>query len=732
MKHLLRTLFVVHALACCSFAQTVGQWELRKRTTTGMQSYGITAENGKAIGFSAGVPAMLSISGGGAGLDNIASSITGATLTLSGSLTTGRILTVRDLAGTIALTTDLADYLTTSSAASTYASLSGNYSNPSWITSLAWSKISGTPTTLAGYGITDALTSAAAASTYASLSGSYSDPAWVTSLARTKLTGPIATVISSDTTLVSNRTYMLAMDGDTTLTLPASPSDGDVIIVNQSESTWTGMLTIARNGNTINGASENLVYYSPGFGRGWWRATYLGTAATWQVSMVYDTVLASMVYAPGSHIHPITSIGGNNANRLYGTGGTFANGQEITVGSGLNLSSGSLTVPANGITNTMLAGSIAASKLIGTDITTVGTITTGAWNGTTIAIANGGTGQTSQTAAFDALAPTTTKGDITVHNGTDNVRLAGGTNGHVLTRDSTTAVGVKWAAATGGSATTDSRLYTADDTWTNPSPSTPKRVFVRLVGGGGGGGSGRRGASGEVRCGGGGGAAGAVVEFWTLTTELGTTETVTVGAGGTGGASQTTNSTNGNAGSAGGDTLFNGGPPARGGGGGGGGTNAAGTAGANATNATTIGVATANPSSGGAASGTGSTGAAGVTSVASLPTGGGAGGGISSANQATSGGNGGPIGNTPLGTLSGGTAGAWNGTLAGGTGNAGRGSGTGGGGGAGSTSGNAGAGGAGGGFGTGGGGGGSSTNDVGNSGPGGAGASGYALIITFL
>lgn len=37
-----------------------------------------------------------------------------------------------------------------------YASLSGSYSNPSWITSLAWSKVSGTPTTLSGYGITNA------------------------------------------------------------------------------------------------------------------------------------------------------------------------------------------------------------------------------------------------------------------------------------------------------------------------------------------------------------------------------------------------------------------------------------------------------------------------------------------------------------------------------------------------------------------------------------------------
>lgn len=283
-------------------------------------------------------------------------------------------------------------------------------------------------------------------------------------------------------------------------------------------------------------------------------------------------------------------------------------------------------------------------------------------------------------------------------------------------------------SSSGGSASVDVKLYTANDTWTNPSPSTAKRVFIRLVGAGGGGGSGRKGATGEVRCGGGGGASGAVVEYWNLTTELGSTETVTIGAGGTGGTSQTTDSSNGNAGTAGGDTVFNG-TTAKGGGGGGGGTNAAGTAGTNTANATTIGTASANPPAGGAASATGSAGATGGASVASLPTGGGAGGGITSGNAVANGGAGGAIGNTPLGTVAGGTAGTTGGS--GGNGNAGRGSGTGGGGGASSNTTNAGSGGSGGGYGSGGGGGGAATNSVGNSGAGGNGNSGYALIITY-
>ena len=68
----------------------------------------------------------------------------------------------------------------------------------------------------------------------------------------------------------------------------------------------------------------------------------------------------------------------------------------------------------------------------------------------TLPVANGGTGQTTQTAAFDALAPTTTKGDIIVSNGTDNVRLAVGANNYVLAADSSTATGLAWVAVSPG------------------------------------------------------------------------------------------------------------------------------------------------------------------------------------------------------------------------------------------------------------------------------------------
>ena len=65
-------------------------------------------------------------------------------------------------------------------------------------------------------------------------------------------------------------------------------------------------------------------------------------------------------------------------------------------------------------------------------------------------VSSGGGGSTS--------LPTTTKGDLVVHNGTTNVRLPVGSNTQVLTADSSTATGLKWAAAAGGEAAANAML----------------------------------------------------------------------------------------------------------------------------------------------------------------------------------------------------------------------------------------------------------------------------------
>jgi hypothetical protein len=65
-----------------------------------------------------------------------------------------------------------------------------------------------------------------------------------------------------------------------------------------------------------------------------------------------------------------------------------------------------------------------------------------------LAIANGGTGKTTASTAFNALSPITTAGDLIIGNGSNSAtRLAIGTNGYVLTSNGTTA---SWAASAGG------------------------------------------------------------------------------------------------------------------------------------------------------------------------------------------------------------------------------------------------------------------------------------------
>lgn len=56
---------------------------------------------------------------------------------------------------------------------------------------------------------------------------------------------------------------------------------------------------------------------------------------------------------------------------------------------------------------------------------------TAGWTGQ-LAISRGGTGQGSASAAFDALAPTTTRGDLIFRNATTNTRLAASTSGYLL------------------------------------------------------------------------------------------------------------------------------------------------------------------------------------------------------------------------------------------------------------------------------------------------------------
>jgi hypothetical protein len=211
-------------------------------------------------------------------------------------------------------------------------------------------------------------------------------------------------------------------------------------------------------------------------------------------------------------------------------------------------------------------------SISGSPITSSGTLAI-SYSGTALPIANGGTGQTSKTAAFDGLSPTTTKGDLIVNNGTNNVRLGVGTNNYVLTADSTQSTGVKWAPASGGSSTapTVQTFTSGSGTYTTPTSPAPLYIEVEMVGGGGGGsgcgtGSPGNGANGGttsfgtslLSCNGGNGGQGAPGTIGTgggASLGSGPVGTALAGGSGTGSFS----ASNGSCGGAGGNSAFGGG-----------------------------------------------------------------------------------------------------------------------------------------------------------------------------
>lgn len=176
------------------------------------------------------------------------------------------------------------------------------------------------------------------------------------------------------------------------------------------------------------------------------------------------------------------------------------------------------------------------------------------------------------------------------------------------------------------------QLFTSSGTWTKPSGAVTVNVIA--LGGGGGGGSGRRGASGSVCGGGGGGSAGVRADATLIASDLGSTVSVTIGAGGSSGAAVTANDTNGNTGGAGGQTTFGGLVVAPGGSGGSGGTTSGGTGGLSPLLGTTSSAMGA-----GAAGGTGAAGT-GVNAALMGAAGGPGGGGISTTPAAFNGGGG--------------------------------------------------------------------------------------------
>lgn len=104
----------------------------------------------------------------------------------------------------------------------------------------------------------------------------------------------------------------------------------------------------------------------------------------------------------------------------------FSGSASYIAGNGLNLTGNSFSVvgTSNRIAVSGSGVDISAAYVGQSSITTLGTVTTGVWNGTTIAIANGGTGATSAATARTALGAVNIAGDTM----TGGLSFSGSTN----------------------------------------------------------------------------------------------------------------------------------------------------------------------------------------------------------------------------------------------------------------------------------------------------------------
>jgi len=275
------------------------------------------------------------------------------------------------------------------------------------------------------------------------------------------LSTSVTGVIKGDGTAISAATsgtdYSAGTSALTTGILKSTTTTGALSIAVAADfptlnQNTTGSAATLTTGRTI-AITGDLAYTSPSFD-GSTNVTAAGTLAT--VNATVGSFTNASITVNGKGLVTAASSGAAPVTFVTGTSPVVSSGGATPAISLAAAYGDTLNPYASKTANFILAAPNGSAgvptfrAVVAADIPTLNQNTTGTASNVTgtVAIANGGTGQTAAAAAFNALSPITSTGDLIIGNGVNSAtRLAIGTTSYVLTSNGTTAT---WAAAAGG------------------------------------------------------------------------------------------------------------------------------------------------------------------------------------------------------------------------------------------------------------------------------------------